>query len=53
MRVTQVIGLPVGKASLQALPAGKRSDDEEERVARKRQRLVDAVRHLVEGGADW
>ena len=49
MRITQAVGLPVGKASLQALPAGKRSDDEEERVARKRQRLVDAVRHLVAG----
>ena len=49
MRITQVIGLPVGKASLQPLPPGKRSTDEEERVGRKRQRLVDAVRHLVQG----
>ena len=46
MQVTQVIGLPVGKASLQALPAGKRSAEKEARVGRKRQRLVDVVRHL-------
>ena len=49
MRITQVIGLPVGKASLQPLPPGKRSADEEERVGRKRQRLADACRHLVAG----
>jgi hypothetical protein len=48
MRVAQVIGLPVGKASLQAL-GGKRIDTEEARVSRKRQRLVDVVRHLVRG----
>ena len=48
MRVTQVIGLPVGKASLQAL-VGKRIETEEARVSRKRQRLVDVVRHLVRG----
>ena len=46
MRVTQVIGLPVGKASLQPLPPGKRSPEEEDRVGRKRQRLVDVGRHL-------
>ena len=49
MRITQVIGLPVGKASLQPLPPGKRSADEEERVGRKRQRLADACRHQVAG----
>ena len=46
MRVIQVIGLPVGKASLQPLPPGKRSPEEEDRVGRKRQRLVDVGRHL-------
>jgi hypothetical protein len=49
MRITQVIGLPVGKASLQPLPPGKRSADEEERVGRKRQRLADTCRHQVAG----
>ena len=49
MRITQVIGLPVGKSSLRALPPGKRSAEEEERVTRKRQRLVDACRHLMQG----
>ena len=49
MRITQVIGLPVGKASLQPLPPGKRSADKEERVGRKRQRLADACRHQVAG----
>ena len=54
MRVTQVIGMPVGKASLVPKPPGKRKgkqrgawtetgEEAEERVARKRQRLVDAV----------
>ncbi len=49
MRVTQVIGLPVGKASLQALDYGKRAEGEEARVSRKRQRLADFVRHQVRG----
>ena len=49
MKVTQVIGLPVGKSSLQPLKAGKRKPGEEERVGRKRQRLADAVRHLTQG----
>ena len=49
MRITQVIGLPVGKASLQPLPPGKRSADKEERVGRKRQRLAYACRHQVAG----
>jgi putative DNA primase/helicase len=49
MRITQVTGMPVGKSSLKPLPPGKRSADKEERVARKRQRLVEAVRHLVQG----
>ena len=51
MRITQVIGLPVGKASLQPLPPGKRSADKEERVGRKRQRLADACRHQVSRAA--
>ena len=45
-RITQLIGWPVGKSSLQA---GERREGEEARVSRKRQRLVDAVRHLVRG----
>lgn len=49
MRVTQVIGLPVGKSSLQALDPGKRKQGEEDRVSRKRQRLADFVRHQVRG----
>lgn len=49
IRVTQVIGLPVGKASLQALDYGKRDGGEEARVSRKRQRLADFVRHQVRG----
>ena len=48
-RITQLVGLPVGKSSLQALAPGQRRDGEEGRVSRKRQRLVDAVRHLVRG----
>jgi hypothetical protein len=47
--VTQLAGLPTGKSSLQALEPGKRTPEKEERVARKRQRLVDAVRHLAAG----
>jgi hypothetical protein len=50
MRVTQVIGLPVGKLSLQALAPGKRRPDQEERITRKRQRLADFVRHQVRDG---
>ena len=49
MKVTQLAGLPVGKASLQALEPGKRTPEKEERVARKRQRLVDTCRHLIQG----
>jgi putative DNA primase/helicase len=49
MSITQVIGLPVGKSSLQALKSGNRTDDEERRVGNKRQRLVNTVRHLVQG----
>jgi len=44
-----VIGLPVGKASLKQLEPGKRSPEEEERVARKRERLVKFVRHSAAG----
>ena len=49
MKVTQVIGLPVGKSSLQPLKPGKRKPEEEARVERKRQRLADACRHLTQG----
>lgn len=49
MKITQVVGLPVGKASLQALDFGKRAEGEEARVSRKRQRLADFVRHQVRG----
>ena len=49
MNVTQLAGLPVGKASLQAPEPGKRTPEKEERVARKRQRLVEACRHLIQG----
>jgi hypothetical protein len=45
-RITQLIGWPVGKLSLKA---GERSEGEEARVSRKRQRLADVVRHLVRG----
>lgn len=47
--VTQVIDLPVGKSSLQALAPGKRWEGEEQRVSRKRQRLADVVRHKTQG----
>ena len=64
MRVTQVVGMPVGKSALEPKPPGKRkgkqrgawtetAEEAEERVARKRQRLVDACRHLHRAGADW
>ena len=60
MRVTQVIGTPVGKAALVPKPPGERKgkqrgawtetgEEAEERVARKRQRLVAACRHLAQG----
>jgi putative DNA primase/helicase len=46
---TQVVGLPVGKASLSQLEPGKRSNTEEKRVANKRQRLLNTVRKLAAG----
>jgi hypothetical protein len=49
MKITQVIGLPVGKMSLQALAPSKRKPEEEARVARKRQSVADACRHRVKG----
>ena len=60
MRVTQVVGTPVGKSALVPKPPGERKgkqrgawtetgEEAEERVARKRQRLVDACRHLAQG----
>ena len=60
MRVTQVIGTPVGKSALVPKPPGERKgkqrgawtetgEEAEERVARKRQRLVAACRHLAQG----
>jgi hypothetical protein len=45
-RVTQVVGLPVGKASLLL---GKRRPKEEQRVANKRERLLKVVRRLADG----
>jgi hypothetical protein len=45
-RVTQVVGLPVGKASLSP---GKRRPQEEQRVANKRERLLKVVRRLADG----
>ncbi|WFU45826.1 hypothetical protein QA640_44160 (plasmid) [Bradyrhizobium sp. CB82] len=47
--VTQVIGLPVGKASLSKLDPGKRSAAEEKRVGNKRERLLKTVRKLAAG----
>ena len=60
MRVIQVTGTPVGKAALVPKPPGERKgkqrgawtetgEEAEERVARKRQRLVNACRHLAQG----
>jgi putative DNA primase/helicase len=46
---TQVVGLPVGKASLSQLEPGKRSTTEEKRVGNKRQRLLKTVRKLAGG----
>jgi putative DNA primase/helicase len=45
-RITQVIGLPVGKSSL--IP-GTRSQEQEERIARKRKALADFVRIWARG----
>ena len=47
--MTQVIGLPVGKSSLSQLEPGKRSTEEEKRVANKRERLLKTVRKLTAG----
>ena len=44
--ITQVIGLPVGKSSL--VP-GERSPEEEERVARKRERIVNLAKWRAAG----
>lgn len=60
MRVTQVTGTPVGKSALVPKPPGERKgkrrgawtetgEEAEERVTRKRQRLVDACEHLAKG----
>ena len=60
MRVIQVTGTPVGKSALVPKPPGERKgkqrgawtetgEEAEERVARKRQRLVAACRHLAQG----
>lgn len=60
MKVTQVIGMPVGKTSLEPKKPGVRKgkqtgawtetpEEVEARVARKRQRLAAAVTHLVRG----
>jgi putative DNA primase/helicase len=48
-RITQVIGLPVGKSSLLQLGPGKRTQKEESRVDNKRQRLLETVRRLAAG----
>jgi len=48
-RVTQVIGLPVGKASLSQREPGRRRPEEERRVANKRERLLTVVRRLAVG----
>jgi hypothetical protein len=47
MRITQVIGLPVGKASLKR--GNRQWPGEEDRITRKRQRLADVVRHVAQG----
>ena len=49
MRTTQVIELPVGKSSLQALPPGKRTPEKEAEVAEKRGGWSRLVRELVAG----
>jgi putative DNA primase/helicase len=48
-RVIQVVGLPVGKASLSQLEPGRRRSEEEQRVANKRERLLTVVRRLAAG----
>jgi putative DNA primase/helicase len=48
-RVTQIVGLPVGKSSLSQLDPGKRSPAEEKRVGNKRDRLIEVVRKLAAG----
>jgi len=48
-RVIQVVGLPVGKASLSQLEPGRRRPEEEQRVANKRERLLTVVRRLAAG----
>lgn len=47
--VTQVIGLPVGKSALIQLDQGKRRPEEEERVARKRERIVNVAKWRAAG----
>jgi hypothetical protein len=47
--VTQVVGLPVGKASLSQREPGRRGTGEEKRVANKRARLIKTVRKLAAG----
>ena len=60
MRVVQVVGMPVGKSSLEPKPPGKRRgkqrgawtetpEEAEARVARKREALVNACRQLMMG----
>src|SRR4029077_14804893 len=60
MRITQVVGMPVGKAALVPKPPSRRKgkqrgawtetpEEVEARVGRKRARLADAVRHIVKG----
>jgi putative DNA primase/helicase len=48
-RVTQVVGLPVGKASLLQREPGERKPEEERRVGNKRERLLKVVRRLAAG----
>jgi putative DNA primase/helicase len=48
-RVTQVVGLPVGKSSLSKREPGSRSVAEEKRVANKRERLIKVIRKLTGG----
>jgi hypothetical protein len=47
--IMQVVGLPVGKSSLSQLYSGKRNPEEEKRVGRKRERLLNTVRKLAHG----
>ena len=59
MRITQVVGMPVGKAALVPKPPGKRKGKQRAHGRRRRKRwkrasaasgrLVDAVRHLAQG----